>query len=294
MDSNLTRRGLLGAGLALALVGNCAIAQVMPPYFTLKTTEGRDVRIYQWLAAKKRRGAILFSHGASSAPWKYAPLVESWAAAGYDVFAPLHVDSTDHPDTKSFPGFASWKARIEDVHLLAETIPGKSYIAAGHSYGALVALTLGGAAPTRPQGYAGPMNDPRVQLVLAYSPPGAIPGLIDATGFAALAVPALIQTGNKDIPPGSGDEGWKQHLEAYHAAKSGGNRYAQTLDGVDHYFGGLICRPELPGPKQSAQMRETIQTSLLFIDGHGRGAKTSLRKLKAKLSPTGPARLESK
>lgn len=294
MDSNLTRRSLLGAGLALALVGNRAIAQVMPPYFTLKTTEGRDVRIYQWLAAKKRRGAILFSHGASSAPWKYAPLVESWTAAGYDVFAPLHVDSTDHPDTKSFPGFASWKARVEDVNLLAETIPGKSYIAAGHSYGALVALTLGGAVPTRPPGYAGPMNDARVKLVLAYSPPGAIPGLIDAAGFAALAVPALIQTGDKDIPLGSGDEGWKQHLEAYRAAKAGGNRYALTLDGVDHYFGGLICRPELPGPKQSAQMQEAIQTSLLFIDGHGRGAKAGLRKLKARLSQAGPARLESK
>ena len=71
---------------------------------------GRKMEVWTWPAQGPRKGVILFSHGAASAPWKYEELINYWVAAGYAVYAPLHVDSTDHPQKNSFKGRASWKA----------------------------------------------------------------------------------------------------------------------------------------------------------------------------------------
>ena len=130
--------------------------------------------------------------------------------------------------------------------------------------------------------------------MVALSPPGAAPGLVDGAGYADLAVPAFVQTGSLDNPPASGPEGWKQHLLAYESAAAGGNRYALVLDGVDHYFGGLICRPELPGPKQSTGMADLLRLSLLFLDGYGRNRTAARVALDALATGTGPARLSRK
>jgi len=142
--------------------------------------------------------------------------------------------------------------------------------AAGHSYGALGALALGGAEPLLPEGVPGPLRDPRAVLALAFSPPGAVAPLIDAKGYSGLAVPALIRTGTADIPPGA--DGWTSHLLAFEFAPARGDRFGLVLDGVDHYFGGAICRPELPGPRQLAQLDRAAALSLLMLQGWAQGA----------------------
>jgi pimeloyl-ACP methyl ester carboxylesterase len=237
---------------------------------TIRIADGRSSTVTRWRATVSR-GTILFSHGALSAPAKYTALIAPWVAAGFDVWAPLHVDSTDHPDTKQYPGLASWPARIEDMRALAEHVGAVRYVAAGHSYGALVALTLGGASPTPPPGVSGPLRDPRAGAVVAFSPPGPGMGLIDAAGYATLAVPGFIETGTADIPAGTppSPAGWRGHLAAYESARTGGDRYALVLDGADHYLGGLICRPELPGPKQQALLDLAVVRSLAFLRGYG-------------------------
>ncbi len=231
-------------------------------------------------------GTILFSHGALSAPAKYTALIAAWVAAGFDVWAPLHVDSTDHPDTKKYVGLASWPARIEDMRALADHVGAARYVAAGHSYGALVALTLGGASPTPPPGVSGPLRDPRAGAIVAFSPPGPGMGLIDAAGYATLAVPGFIETGTADVPPGTppSPAGWRGHLAAYESTPTGGDRYALVLNGADHYFGGLICRPELPGPKQQAQLDLAVVRSLAFLRGYGLGDGRARRALVAMAS----------
>lgn len=298
-----TRRALLGAvgsvAAVLPLSGLLAkTALPGPETIDVPTVTGRISRVTHW-RARVKRGTILFSHGALSSPAKYDALILPWVAAGFDVWAPLHVDSTDHPDTKSFPGLTSWRARIEDMRALSAHVGGNGYIAAGHSYGGLTALVLGGAEAVIPEGVTGPLRDPKVTAVVAFSPPGLAAGLIDGPGYSALAVPAFIETGTIDILPARPGQvvdplSWKGHLLAYDSAKPGHDRYALVLDNVDHYFGGLICSPERPGPRQSAQMGQALPLSVHFLLGYGAGSRSDIKALNAKLKATGPVALQRK
>jgi len=292
---SLHRRSVLAAlagvwmtGLVPASMAQSSSTQRL----SLKAAGGRMVEVHRWTARGLKRGYILFSHGALSAPWKYSSLIEGWVSAGYEVLAPLHVDSTDHPDRASFQGLASWPARIEDVRAVADHIGGP-YIAAGHSYGGLVALCLGGATPAVPDTVKTPLRDIRALAVVAFSPPGVSLGLVNPGDYAGLAVPALIQTGDKDVPPG-GNADWRSHLLPYEEAAAGGQRYALVLQGVDHYFGGGICRPELPGPRQEAQLSTAISISILFMRAHGNGEAGAQQVLRSRLSASGPTTLTVK
>lgn len=293
----LSRRLMLqgAAGLALLAAGRGFAGQAGgTTKLTLNTPDSRAIDVWRWRATGRRRGTIAFSHGALSAPWKYEKLLGPWAAVGYEILAPLHVDSTDHPRTKEFAGLASWKARIEDMRAVSQAIADKRFIAAGHSYGGLTALTMGGAQAMMPEGVTGVQRQPRVAAVVAFSPPGITPPLIDAAGYARLAVPALIQTGDRDVPLGSTDPaGWRGHLAAYEAARAGGDRYALVLDGVDHYFGGLICR-EIDAERQTAQLANAIELSTHFMNGFlGRNARAR-GLLDGRISPGGPVQLTRK
>jgi pimeloyl-ACP methyl ester carboxylesterase len=212
------------------------------------------------------------------------------------VLAPLHVDSREHPDTAKFPGGASWKARIEDMNVLIAQLGHQPYVAAGHSYGGLVALTMGGSHPIPPSGMALPLYSRLARAVVAFSPPSPIPVLVTAEGYGKLAVPALIQTGSIDFVPGitapTGD-GWKGHLAPYDAAASGNNRYALVLEGVDHYFGGAICSYDRPGPKQLDRLTDANRVVGLFLNVHGQSRvdPRAHRALTALVSDAYPVRL---
>jgi alpha-beta hydrolase superfamily lysophospholipase len=146
MTPCLTRRGLIGSALALGAIARVpALARASgPEVIDVALPSARVCRTWRYDPAGQRRGTIVFGHGAASAPWKYEALFARWTQAGYRVFAPLHVDSTDHPDRASFAGLAGWAARIEDMRGLTATIEDAQYVAAGHSYGALGALAVRG------------------------------------------------------------------------------------------------------------------------------------------------------
>lgn len=253
----------------------------------------REISIWHWQSKGESKGVILFSHGAASAPWKYDRLIKPWVLQGYDVYAPLHVDSTDHPQHEQYKGLASWSTRLQDMQLLSDTYGSHGYIAAGHSYGALTALVKGGAEALVPPGIKTPTEDSRVSLVLAFSPPPAIPGFIEKKGYANLSVPALIQTGTKDIPMG-GTLDWSAHLDAYDMAATSGNRYALILENVDHYFGGAICRPELDSPKQLIELTKASDISLLFLEAYAHNDQTAKQKLTSYLTDEGSLILRKK
>lgn len=286
----LARREAIGAGLAgaLALGTRTAAAAVAgePRRFDLAGPGGRAIPVSEWRPAGQVRGTILFFHGAGSAPHYYPDMINAWRAAGHRVLAPLHVDSREHPRTAEFTGLASWAARIEDMRALVAHLGAAPYIAAGHSYGALAALALGGAEPILPAGFAAPLAPRRARAVIAFSPPAPIPVLITETGYAALQVPALIQTGTLDIVPGmsaSGPDGWRGHLAPFTAAAPGGNRYALVLTGVNHYFGGAICDFRQPGPPQREALAAACRIAELFVAAYGEGRGTARRRLDALL-----------
>jgi hypothetical protein len=265
------RRALLSAA-ALAATHIRARAQVPQTGSTVvRSADGRDVQIWIWHSRGARIGTILFSHGFASAPWKYLRLLQPWADAGFLVLAPLHRDSTDHPDHAHFVPSQALPTRLYDMRAAASMSPNTPYVAAGHSYGGLIALTLGGATPTVPPGMTSPLNDPNAKAALAFSPPGPWPGLITQQGYAGVSVPALVQTGDRDFPIVDGKQGdWHAHLSAFEAAP-GKESFGLVLPGVDHYFGNIICRPERPVPPLTSQFAEALDVSLLFLRAFGTG-----------------------
>ncbi len=290
----INRRGLLvgaGALVASARLGAMGTRPVGERQFTLTGPGGREIRVSEWKPRGQAKALVLFSHGAASSPRFYEVIFAAWLAAGFRILAPLHVDSIEHPRTKDYPGLASWKARLEDMRVLSAHVGKRPWIAAGHSYGGLVALTMGGAAAIPPEGWSGPLRDANARAVVAFSPPAPIPVLCTAEGYGKLAVPALVQTGTADLLPGMTGDGWRGHLAPYEAAVPGGNRYGLVLEGVDHYFGGAICRYDLPGPKQLDRLADATRISTLFVDAYGRGDKGAVRRLDALVSDVLPVRL---
>ena len=267
----LSRRTVLLATLAMPCAASARDAGAARESATLRAADGRAIPLSIWRASGRHHGTIAFSHGALSAPWKYPRMIDAWVAAGYDVFAPLHTDSLDHPDHRAFPGLKGWASRIADMRALSGHIGGP-YIAAGHSYGALTALVLGGVKAAMPEGTGTPLRDTNARCCVAFSPPGPLPPLITRKGYAGLAVPALIETGTRDIPPNSKDDatGWRLHLTAYEQSTPSGDHYAMILDGVDHYFGGLICDPSKIGPDQSEQLAAALDQSIGFMNIYGK------------------------
>lgn len=203
----IDRRGLVagGAGLAAtALLPRAARADDAAVTSTdLPLAVGsRTTRLFRIeRAGSKPRGVVLFSTGHGSWPERYAPLTHALARAGWTVLAPLHVDSMHFPGREAFSMQASFGERLADMAAAstyaATTWPGRPVLAAGHSFGTLTALCRGGALAG-----VGPFRDPAVKAVLGFSTPGKVPGLIQPTAYASLAVPAMIVTGTADTVPG--------------------------------------------------------------------------------------------
>jgi len=122
---------------------------------------------------------IVFSHGFGLSLDDYAPLVNFWAAHGFVVLQPTHLDSMTLGLAPSDPRTpVIWKFRVEDVKrildnldLIEASLPGlkgrrdRSRIAAvGHSYGAQTTGMLLGARVIAPDGRVGEdMSDPRIK-----------------------------------------------------------------------------------------------------------------------------------
>lgn len=268
----LKRRSLLGliAGLPLAKSAIAAAVIQAPIRNIIATEDGRKLEVSSWRPAGKTAATILFSHGFASAPRHYIPIISAWVAAGYEVHAPLHMDSREHAHHKTLQDMDSWAARIQDMRALS-TNHGTDHAAIGHSYGGLTVLTMGGALASLPDGIEGPLRDRRTKCVFALSPPGPILPLIENHGYDSIAVPTFIQTGTRDVLPDSVDEtkSWRNHLSAFASGPAQGKRYGLILEDVDHYFGGLISDPSMPGADQTSALRIATHASIEFLASYG-------------------------
>jgi pimeloyl-ACP methyl ester carboxylesterase len=223
---------------------------------TLVLADGRQVPVRRWQPPGKPRGLIPFSHGANSSGAKYDRLCGALAAAGFLVAAPTHADSPDHPGGGSIPRERGIPLRLADMRgLIAEGVAaGLPVIAAGHSYGALIAQMLGGA---------GGAPDAAVAAVVAWSPPGPFPPAITADLWKTVARPMLVETGTADTLPMMAPT-WDVHRVSHDVAPTPGVLFVGA--GVDHYFGNIICRPERTEPPQEAQFADALAVTLAFVD----------------------------
>lgn len=267
-----------------------------PLVHTVALASGREAVIQVFPTSAPRRGTIAFSHGFESEPGAYLRIITPWQQAGYDVWAPLHVDSRKGWLREDFPGLATWGCRVEDMHALAGLFDGP-YVAAGHSYGALIALVLGGAHGRLLDGMTGPLHDPRARCVVAWSPPPIITEFMEAEGYGGTTVPSLVQTGDADLMPGwpEMDEGWRVHLDAHLQAPADGDRYLAFLEGVDHYFGNAICEPGRAVPPQLERLGDMVDLSLAFIAAFHPAVDFEARqRLDERLADHGPVQLTRK
>lgn len=252
----------------------------------LAAPDGRQVPVRLQAPPRCRRGEtlplILFSHGANSAPAKYDRLTAGWAARRMLVAAPAHADSTD-PAGSAARRLADMRLLIDEAPALEQTsgcrIDRARVAAAGHSYGALVAQMLGGARLA--DGLD--RRDARVRAVVAFSPPGPIPDYVSATGWSSIAVPMFVQTGTADIVLMFAPA-WQAHRASYDAARV--RRMLFVGDGVDHYFGNLIGRPERTEPPATRAFEAATALSARFMAQAFAGA----RSFRALARPRRPGR----
>jgi alpha-beta hydrolase superfamily lysophospholipase len=221
-------------------------------------------------AVREPIGLVMFSHGAFSAPEKYRALTGPLAEAGYIVVAPLHSDSERWLGLKpDQPQQISWrladmdlsKDRLEELsEITGVDVTKLPHVAAGHSLGALIVQLLAGALPEGG-------NDTKTAIanfdvVIVFSPPPSMPGLMTSAGWSKVTASQMIVTGTADVlPPFVTD--WRAHLASYEAAQQPAFLFVGT--GTDHYFGNIIGRTEYDTQPQQADFDRAIYLSLQFL-----------------------------
>lgn len=243
---------------------------VQPTSRTVSTPDGRAVSLSIWTAPEER-GVVVFSHGFGGAPSGYGRLLSEWAAHGFTVIAPLHVDSQQHPDRKA-DGRTAFGTRLEDLALTrgiaVRDHEGKPLIVAGHSFGSLMSLIAGGAKTL-----VGPHGDPAVKGVIAFSSPGAIPMVVTPETYRTLATPLLMITGDQDVVPGYADD-WRDHRLPFDGSPAG-DKTLIVVAGAGH---------QLPGTAEGEQFDLLVRATEDFLDAYAltdAAAKARLEALSA-------------
>ncbi|MER6509683.1 chlorophyllase [Nonomuraea sp. NPDC001636] len=213
-------------------------------------------------ATGDRLPVVVLSHGHGWSMDGYAPLADHWAAHGFAVLQPTHLDSrtlalpADDPRTPHV-----WRIRVEDLRrvidgldVLEKALPGLAgrldrgrVAVAGHSWGAHSASMLLGARILDADGRPGQdLSDPRVTAGVLLALPGT--GGQDLSPFAAehfpfmnpafafMKAPALLVAGDKDDSPLS-TRGPDWFTDGYH--HSPGDKSLLTLFGAEHTLGGV-------------------------------------------------------
>ncbi|MBC2900087.1 alpha/beta hydrolase family protein [Streptomyces cupreus] len=249
---------------------------------------------------------VVFSHGYGWSMNGYAPLADHWAAHGFVVVQPTHLDSrtlgipAEDPRTPRM-----WRFRIEDLtrvldglDALEASVPGldgrldRDRIAvAGHSWGAQTASALLGARVLGPDGVPGEdMSDPRVKAGVLL----ALTGLGDdltpfaaehfpfmKPSFATMTTPALIVAGDNDQSHLS-TRGPDWFTDPYTYSPS--DKSLLTLFGAEHSLGGIpgyeVAETTDESPARVALLQRLttayLRSALLGEDTDWKAAATAL------------------
>jgi predicted dienelactone hydrolase len=212
---------------------------------------------------------ILLSHGHGfsnhlSSLDGYAPLANFWAARGFAVIQPTHLDSRTlrlNPDDPQAPLY--WRSRAEDMtrildqlEAIESAVPQLSgrldpsrVAVAGHSLGGHTASLLLGARLTDPlDGTWVNLAEPRITAGVLLAAPGRGGDALSefaaenypfflTTDFSQMTTPALVVAGDKDTSTHLTVAGPAWHADPYHLAPH--PKSLLTLFGAEHGLGGI-------------------------------------------------------
>ncbi|AXK35088.1 chlorophyllase [Streptomyces armeniacus] len=264
---------------------------------------------------------VVLSHGYGSSLDGYGPLADFWAAHGFVVLQPTHLDSRTvalPPDDPRTPRL--WRIRVEDARRVLDrlddleaAVPGlagrldRSRIAAaGHSFGGQTAGNLLGLRVLDPvSGTEEDLSDARVKAGVLLATAGR--GGADLTPYAAehfpfmnpdfthMTTPALVVHGDKDDLPLS-VRGPEWLADPY--VLSPGSKSLFTLYGAEHSLGGITgyeareTTDEHPG--RVALIQRVTWAYLRHALGMGDTAWTAARQVLAESAAHPLGRIESK
>lgn len=212
---------------------------------------------------------ILLSHGLGfsnslSSLNGYAPLANFWAAHGFVVIQPTHLDSRTLSTNPDVPGVtAPWRTRAEDMtsvldrlDVIEAAVPqllgrvDHSRIAVvGHSMGGHTASLLLGARLTDPHdGTEVDLAEPRIKAGVLLAAPGRGGDALTeftvenysfflTTDFSTMTTPALVVAGDKDDSAFLTVSGPDWHTDPY--VLSPGPKSLLTLFDAEHGLGGV-------------------------------------------------------
>lgn len=206
---------------------------------------------------------VVFAHGFGWSLDGYAPLADHWAARGFVVVQPTHLDSRTlgaAPGDRTFADISrirtdDLRRAIDELDRIEAAVPGlagrvdhERIAVAGHSWGGQSASTLLGARVLDADGGPGEdLADPRVRAGVLLATTGVVRD--DLSPFAAehfpfmdpsfsgMTPPVLVVAGDHDDSPLS-ERGPDWFVDPY--ALSPAPKALLTVAGGEHSLGGIV------------------------------------------------------
>ncbi|MFE0351230.1 alpha/beta hydrolase family protein [Streptomyces griseoluteus] len=253
-------------------------------------SEGRDVELEVKVTAPVQGAdlpVILFSHGNAWSMDGYEPLVDRWAAAGFVVVQPTHLDSRRFGLGFDDPRFATiWRVRIADLHGVLDHLGhvmeqagltgrvDQSRVAlVGHSWGAQTVGALLGARVLDDAGNPGEdfsRAGIKAGVLIAATGTGdsLAPFAVEHLSFmrpdySTMSTPTLVIAGEKDQSKMS-TRGPDWFLDAYHLSPA--PKWLMTVPEGEHTLGGIageaVAETTDPDPARVALVADAVSAYL--------------------------------
>jgi pimeloyl-ACP methyl ester carboxylesterase len=273
---------------ASAVIDNSTVISIAPVTLAAPS-RGADLQLrISAPVGGKALPVIVFSHGNNQSLHAYGPLTDYWAAHGFVVIQPAHLDSWAldlAEDDSRRPHF--WRYReddlvrvLDDLRRIEQGVPAiqdrldhNRIAVAGHSWGATTAsMLLGATHPDPDNGRVVDIADARVKAGILLcvagtggdnlSPFAAARFPFMNPDFSGMRTPTLVVAGDKDQSPFSirGPE-WRR--EAYDLSPS--PKALLTVFGGEHWLGGIHSYEFNTGDANRARVATIQRLSTAYL-----------------------------